>query len=33
LVLAAVYLYLNYSKGLDVKQLIESSIMSLKDLI
>ena len=33
LILAAIYLYLNYSKGLDVKQLIESSIVGLKDLI
>jgi len=32
LFLAAVYFYLNHSKGLDVRQLIESSIMSLKDL-
>ena len=32
LVLGAVYFYLNHSKGLDVRQLIESSIMSLKDL-
>ena len=32
LIIAAVYFYLNYSKGLDVRQLIESSIMSLKEL-
>ena len=33
LILAAIYLYLNYSKGLDVKQLIESTLLGLKDLI
>ncbi len=32
-ILAVAYLYLNYSKGLDVKQLIESTILGLKDLI
>lgn len=33
LIIALVYFYLNYSKGLDVKQLIESTILGLKDLI
>ncbi|WP_409150321.1 hypothetical protein [Sphingobacterium sp. BS-2] len=33
LILAAIYFYLNYSKGLDVRQLIESSIMGLKGLL
>ncbi len=33
LVLAIIYFYLNHSKGLDVRQLIESTIMGLKDLI
>ncbi len=32
LVLAVVYFYLNHSKGLDVRQLLESSIMAIKDL-
>ena len=32
LILAVVYFYLNHSKGLDVRQLLESSIMAVKDL-
>lgn len=33
LILGIVYFYLNYSKGLDVKELIESTVLGLKNLI
>ena len=33
LILAIIYFYLNYSKGLDVRELIESSILGIKNLI
>ena len=33
LVLAVVYLYLSYSKGLDVKELLESVFLGIKDLL
>ncbi len=32
-ILAIAYFYLNYSKGLDIKQLLESIIMGIKDFI
>ena len=33
LILAIIYFYLNYSKGLDVRELIESSILGIKNFI